>query len=814
MLKEATEYFTMCKRNNAVLVHRRGLALAALLLVAQVAGLVPAAGAVRLSEFPAVRADHPRLGLRPEGTSGARTVAVVRGLFQQNENFQNYFAPALASAEEALKRPAADDRRRGLPHVYAACWVVTGDDRFAEAAIERLLKDTITPTYQGGYYSTVWAYALAYDWLYNHPMMTPQRRAAIEERIGSILHDELLELDSSYPAMWHGRNQLGNNTLVAALSLSVHPDREELQQRAMVHFAEGIRALAMTQGWPEGPSYWMNNRHFPYALAADCFMTATGETSIAGIDLRETIRQTAYWHLYAMKPDGTMDRFGDAYSQGPANTPVWQAVQDYYARITRDPGVVASADYFRGLNENPYHRWRYAWSAVLTYDPGIPMPEGYDPRRPADYLNAHLPHSRVFGRSSMGHVYLTEGWGDPNALWISFKAGDVLAHHGHYDQGHFTIYRGSPLAMQSGYYADYFSPYRLAYFIQTVSANSILVDAPGEFSNFARGRGEFDEVTGGQRVLIPTGVDLTSVDDWLRNQHAGVHYEAGDLLACEFLPDTFDYCAADITEAYNSTRYAAPGNPVKVSSVTRKFAYLRQPDVVVVFDRVVTTDPSYRTRWLLHTSAKPESERETLLEGESPDDGILTTGDRWFRTTYEEGRLFHQVLLPEVAQIRKIGGPSYRDYVELSGGGQNLQPQERQREMPPSYGLWRTEVIAQQGQDHLFLNVLWPRLAAERAPEQAQLVPMAPPGVAVAAGGWIVVFRTEGEQLSSFSYEAPEGVTTHLIVDLKPRSAWQVETPEGAQQLIASDEGVLSFPARAGPIRVVYVPPRNGIGHH
>ncbi len=36
------------------------------------------------------------------------------------------------------------------------------------------------------------------------------------------------------------------------------------------------------------------------------------------------------------------------------------------------------------------------------------------------------------------------------------------------------------LAVHSGDYADYSSPYRLGYFLQTVAANSLLVHAPGE----------------------------------------------------------------------------------------------------------------------------------------------------------------------------------------------------------------------------------------------------------------------------------------------------------------------------------------------
>jgi len=645
--------------------------------------------------------------------------------------------------------------------------------------------------------------------------MDDERRDRIESRIASALEDELIELDSGYPAMWHGRNQLANNTLVAALALSRHPQAAELQRRAMKHFAEAIRALAMTEGWPEGPSYWIHNRAFPYALAADCFMTATGRDTIEGASIKEAMRQIAYWQLYAMRPDGTMVRSGDAWAVGPSrNRGMWQPVQDYYARLAGDPDLVAAADYFRTLTDTHYHRRAYAWTAVLAYDPDLPVPSDYDRSRPDAYLNAHLPRARVFGRHSLGQAFFVERWGDPDAAWVSFRAGDVLAHHGHYDQGGFTIFRGSPLAVNSGYYADYFSDYRLGYYLQTIAANSLLVQAPGEFSLFARRHGYFDQITGGQRVVIPTGCDITSVNDWLRNQHAGMHYEAGDILSFESSADGFAYISADITEAYNSTRYSEPGNPPKVSSVVRKLAYLWEPGALVVFDRVVTTDASHSTHWLLHTPAKPETQTEVLLAGESADDGILRTPDTWSRTTYENGKLVHQVLLPADPSILKIGGPGHRHYVTIAGEGRDLAPGRPRTDLHPSYGLWRTEVVdIASEREHLFLNILWPTLLGQDDPQPARLLAAEPPAIAVAVADWVVVLAGEGGLGSPVIYDAPEGTTHHLIVDLPPRSMWRLDGPGGARRLFASDEGVLSVEAGAGEVRLVEVPARGGPGH-
>lgn len=763
------------------------------------------------SALPAVREVHPRLGLLPDGTPGARTVATVRRLYQTNQVFRGYLQPALARAQERLARGEEVDLL-----LAAAAWVATGDERFAAAAVQTLGTGEISSTPTASYYSNVWAYALAYDWLYHHLLMTQERRLAIEDRIGTALVVELEELDGNYACVWHGRTQLANNTLVAALALSRHPRREEFQRRALVHFADAMRALDLTEGWPEGPSYWIYNRAFPFALAADCFLTATGQDRIGDADIREVIRQTALWQLYALAPDGTFVRHGDCWNGGlPRGPGLWQPAQDYYARICRDPAVTASADFFRSQCGVAYHPGRYGWSVVLSYDPELPMPPDYDPARPAEFLNAHLPHSRIFGRETLGEAYFIERWGDPRATWISFKAGDLLAHHGHYDQGSFTLHRGVPLVVNSGTYGDYFGEYRLGYFVQTVSKNSLLVHAPGEFSAWCRRGGYFEPITGGQRVVMPTGCGIHAVNDWLRNRTAGMHYEAGDIIAFASSPDSFDFVAADITAAYNSTVYAEPGNPAKVESVVRKLACLHQPQAVVIFDRVLVTNPGYVTRWLLHLPARPESQSERLVSGQ-PDDGILTSQDRWFTMRLGEEQLHQQVILPEQMEVRKIGGPNHRGWVDLPEGGRNLALPPSEREEPARYGLWRLELVATgPTTEHLFLNLLFPRLEGEDDPEPGRPVAVScgQPARGVAVGEWVVVFGERGALPAPINYQAPPRTSHHLLVDLPPRSGWRIESREGQQFAFASEDGVLAFRAPAGPISLTERPLRGGRGH-
>jgi hypothetical protein len=66
-----------------------------------------------------------------------------------------------------------------------------------------------------------------------------------------------------------------------------------------------------------------------------------------------------------------------------------------------------------------------------------------------------------------------------------------------------------------------------------------------------------------------------------------------------------------------------------------------RPRLVVVFDRVVSTNASFAKTWLLHTIDEPRL----------ADDGA------WFEVVDGEGRMFGVPLLPEMRRLEKVKGP-------------------------------------------------------------------------------------------------------------------------------------------------------------
>jgi hypothetical protein len=786
---------------------------AAVLLAAGSAGTAFAADADRFWELdPRVREPprdpdfslfprHPRLVFRPSSDPGTgRTFEEVRRLFACDATFRGIFDKAELIPVE-----------KRHPAVWAALWIVTGNDEYAQRCVAMMADGVLSQSGEPDY-SNVWSYALAFDWLYGHPAFEARSRDLIAGKIIERLRTELDGLDGDEMALWHGRNQAANGAMTAALAVGDIPAGEPLLRRAVLHYVESLRALEYSEGWPEGASYWIYNRAGPYALAADCVMTAMGTDTLAGISIRDVCRRIGYWQVYSFAPNGMFEPYGDsAGSLRLGETGWWELTTDHYARLSRDPGLMAGADYIRNRSPSPYGERPYQWNVVMTYDPSVRPADGYDPGAPELWMESHLPQAMLFGRDSMGVAFFRGKWGDTDELYSTFKAGDLLAHHDHYDTGHFGIQRGGLLAPQTGAYGPggYDGEYRLGYAVQTVSANSLLVLAPGETSGYLRSRNKgsgWAALSGGQRVIRPTSFNCISMDHYMDQRDNGPHLERATITAFRSEPGVFDYIAADITGAYNSTRWSEPGSIAKVSLVTRQFLYLRQQDVFVIYDRVETADPAFLPKFLVHHTVKPETASEKLLVGNGPDNGILETRDREICTVSGRGRLLHRVLLPSGMRALKIGGSDFSAYVEDSGcqdngfKGRDLRPQSLRPGGGARPGLWRTEVEPEgRGTSTRFLNVLYALSAADlRQPPPERLIEAGEDARAVLVGDVVCVFGLNPGPLRKVRLVFPASGKTCLVLDALPGADYSCS---GRKQT-ADGDGVLVMPCSPGEIEI------------
>jgi len=135
--------------------------------------------------------------------------------------------------------------------------------------------------------------------------------------------------------------------------------------------------------------------------------------------------------------------------------------------------------------------------------------------------------------------------------------------------------------------------------------------------------------------------------------------------------------AGDATKSYSDK---------KCRLALRQFVFLN-PDFFVIFDRVVSKKPEFKKTWLLHTATEPSINKQV------------------FSAYHEQGRLFAKTLLPEKAELVKIGGYGKQFWINNRN-----YPMPENNAVPDStqlLGQWRVEVnTAEQKNETLFLHLI------------------------------------------------------------------------------------------------------------
>ena len=277
------------------------------------------------------------------------------------------------------------------------------------------------------------------------------------------------------------------------------------------------------------------------------------------------------------------------------------------------------AQYFRGSElSRLVANQRPAGPLLPACVPNLLYEEPADDPLPMETLpTAHLA-------AGVGKLHARGDW-SPKATFFRFECGAFFSAHQHFDAGHFEIFRGEPLATDSGAYW-WGGPHGLNWYLRTIAHNSLLVFLPGETWPNMRDRGETPAENDGGQSKLWDWVSFT-VADWQSHPE----YRRATIVAYQNEPE-YLYVAGDVSAAYR---------PEKLRSWIRQIVFLR-PHTFVVFDRVVSTKPEYEKTWLLHMADEPE------LDGRKT---LVTNGSH---------RLSVQTLLPHDAALEKIEGFTYR----------------------------------------------------------------------------------------------------------------------------------------------------------
>lgn len=690
--------------------------------------------------------------------------------------------------DDAFRRQVDGVGKSGNPMNCAVAWACSGQEQYQQAGLRALESQEVTsPLEEDGREGNGWLMALAYDLLRDSP---ETRLPQFEIRLQDYVRKTLLILDEDSASLWHARFTLASSAWLAAAVLDDgDPQTRDLMRQAQAHYLQAVLALEVTEGWPEGYTYWINNRAFVYLLASLAHMHSIEEPALNDRILK-TIERVGLWTIHGTEPTGRFVLFGDT---GPRNDLKYdtQRVVDLMFLATGNPVFSGFSEYLSTLFTTETYDPPYRWGLPLFQ--GIARNNGVTPRPSLQFLDGVLPTAELFGRDSFGQAFIRSDW-SPEATFIGFRAGHSFTHHGHYQAGHFTLFKDEPLAITSGTYGGWTSPHRLDYYLRTVASNSLLVLRPGEKVQPNRFF-QLNVADGGQRVVMPTGSANVSVADWRKNLDNGWHYEGGRITAFENREPMFTYLAADLTGAYNNTVYDDNGKGGKVSRVTRQLLYLRGEDLLLVHDRVAATDGGFVKKWLLHSFLKPQSAQEKILVG-SADNGILESTDELIAIPGKKASLTVHKLLPRDGVIRKVGGPGYRYYVETDGDeavldGRNLVEGAAEKPWFDS-GMWRLEIQPTAGRKaDSFLVLLKPGAFATPPVRLGELL--------VATGGdgvetpKSVAFFVNNADDQSFAYQVSAGHRRHHLLGLAPKREFQIVSDEQLFTMWSSAEGGLAF---------------------
>ncbi len=417
----------------------------------------------------------------------------------------------------------------------------------------------------------------------------------------------------------------------------------------------------------------------------------------------------------------------------------------------------------------------------------------YNPFLPAKSFD-NLPLSRFFPSPS-GMMIARTKWdldkkGQPsNAMVVLMNMKEYNAkNHTHLDIGHFGIYYKGHLALDAGIYQgkdpnnEWGKTNYVNYYARTIAHNSLLILDPNEPTPYEGSNIKAQSRDGGQFSYKNRAWDSTQ-----EMFHAG---KSAQVMAVEIAkgnaPD-YSYLKGNMTAAYNIPKNVAV-YPAKADTVCRSFVFLNLkhsavPGALIVLDKVVSTQTTFKKTWLLHAQNEPSIQANTI-SFESTQDG-------------RNGRLHNTVVLPALdnQQIEKVGGPGKEYWVDGKNWGTVTQEDA---------GQWRVELSPKKAAlSDNFLNVIQ---VMDAQPVQTSL----PIDKSFSANGDYIAIsiadRIVAQALNLSSHAADLAFTIGdskktyqvLITDLA-EGKWIIQSTSGKQNLtVNKDADTVYFTSKGG----------------
>ena len=658
--------------------------------------------------------------------------------------------------------------------VQALEYLVYGDKKKARAAITAML-DTLQNVNYGtkGDLSRasgvmLMCGAMVYDWCYDQ-MKPNEKKSYIESfvRIAKTMEcgypPKKTEPIAGHSSEW----MILRDMLSAGIAIyDEYPDMYNHVIKMLFKDYIPVRNYIYS-----GHNYHQGTSYFNVRFSNDLISLWILDRMGAGAIYDSSQQFVLYDMLYRRRPDGQVMPAGDV-NPNRRNIPSYSL-----------PAMLAYSYYKDEYLAYEYQRKPSIESHCLIFDI-LWKDLTLEAKAPND-----LPLTRYSG-SPFGWMIARTAW-DANSVIAEMKVNEqFVGNHQHMDGGSFQLYYKGPLAIDAGAYngssGGYNSPHNKNFFKRTIAHNSLLIFDPDEkFASWNYGgqdKTEFADNDGGQRMPGDRWNTCRSFASLLSKD-----YTTGKVLAHGFGPDrhtpVYSYLKGDITPAYTN----------KVKEVKRSFMFLNLqssevPAALIVFDKVVSSNPDFKKFWLLHSIEEPEIKDNSFT--------IKRTKNN------DTGMLYNRVLLPDLseASIEKVGGRGKEFWVFGTNYANDAMP--ARPDDANERGEWRVEVSPKSSAaENNFLNVMQvadntcKRLNEVKRIDGEKIV-----GVQIAEH--VVMFSKDSQPLSGKFNINVSGETPmkFIITDLIP-GTWQIKK-DGKLFIpateVRSDDGIIFFEGTGG----------------
>ncbi|MFC1557906.1 heparinase II/III family protein [candidate division KSB1 bacterium] len=370
---------------------------------------------------------HPRLILNNEG------LAERKRLMEKDENLKKYFQDVLKEADEYCNKPKLtyDPKSRQnlgisrecMDRIYALglAWRITGKEIYAEKAKENLLTVCSFRAWSPSFLAVAemcHAVGVGYDWFFDY--LTPDDRNTIKT---ALINKGLIPGIEAYSTgTWAVNNEWNWNfvcnggLIIGALAIAdIEPDLARyIVSNAVKRIPISLETYKPDGVWPESISYWRYGMtYFMYSILA---MESALNTDF-GLTESEGLPEAGLFPIYGAGPTGYSISYADiGQNSRRGNIP---------------PLFWLARRYNKPLLADEEHRMTVKHGArsmdFILYIP------------PVGKKLSSLPLDKLF-RGKVGIAIFRSSWDDPNALFVSVKAGNNQSDHGNLDLGTFEVH--------------------------------------------------------------------------------------------------------------------------------------------------------------------------------------------------------------------------------------------------------------------------------------------------------------------------------------------------------------------------------------